>query len=350
MKGIWRLALAMTCAGLVFGAPSASADTAIWVHGAMPQGAELSLSDVLRRVPEGYTLQQVDYPAGLWPWTGLTSATGSRSIAAGVPKLDSAIRTALGHGKVLVIGESLGSLVVDQELRNLATDPNAPDPAQVRFEVIADPTRPGGLFSYVPIGSFVLLTDQTSQPVAETPYDVAVIKLQYDGVASWPDRPWNIAADLNALAGGIIYHGTDHYGLAAQQIMNNEVPAQDIRTTVNSRGGTTTTSTIQQTPALPHLLEPFFPKFIAAVDTELNQLINQGYSELYPDAGPHLAPGGQLVNSDGTPVDGKSTAVPRRPHPVSKAAQQVKQTTVHAAATGKPRRPGRSPATRSPLQ
>jgi hypothetical protein len=62
-------------------------------------------------------LQEVDYPAGLWPWTGLGSATGARSVAVGVPALDQAIRAVQGQGRTLVIGESLGSLVVDQQLQ-----------------------------------------------------------------------------------------------------------------------------------------------------------------------------------------------------------------------------------------
>jgi len=349
MMAVARLGLAALTAALIT-APSAGADTVIWIHGAMPRGAELSTSDVMRRVPDGYTLQEVDYPAGLWPWTGLTSPTGTQSISAGVPKLDAAIRDAATTGKVLVIGESLGSLVVEQELRALAVDPTAPDPSQVRFEVIADPARPGGLFSYLPVGNFVLLTDQTAKPIAETPYDVSVIKLQYDGVASWPDRPWNLAADLNALAGGIIYHGTDHYGLAAQQVLHNEVPAQNISTAVNSRGGVTTTYTIQQTPALPHLLEPYFPKLIAAMDTELNQLINQGYSELTPTGGPHLAPGGSLVHSDGTPAVIKDSTPPKRPHATAKRAPKATRAGARADATQTPRPPRRSPATRSPRQ
>jgi hypothetical protein len=58
----------------------------------------------------------------------------------------------------------------------------------VRFQVIAAPGRPGGLLSYLPAGAYEPLTGTRIKPVPETPYDVTVIKLQYDALASWPDR------------------------------------------------------------------------------------------------------------------------------------------------------------------
>lgn len=290
-------------------AGTASADTALWVQGASPW--EIPLAEVMKRVPPGYTLQQIDYPHGLWPWTGLSSATGAASIAAGVPALDLAIREALATdpGQVLVIGESLGSLVVDQELRNLATQPKLD---RLAFEAIADPERPGGLISYIPYGLPVALTLFTvSQPIPETPYNVSVIKLDYDGISSWPDRPWHLLADLNAMIGGIVYHGTDHYGNAAQQIINGTFPAQDITTEVNSVGGVTTTYAAEQNPALTHLLEPILPQSVAFLNKYLTPIINLGYSQFTPNAGPHLAPGGALVDNNGDPVCGRRAPTSR---------------------------------------
>lgn len=294
-------AAALFAAAIAFGvAPSASANTALWVQGATP--GEIPLDEVMKRIPPGYTLQQVDYPHGLWPWTGLFTATGAASIAAGVPALDLAIRDALAAdpGQVLVIGESLGSLVVDQELRNLATQPRLD---RLEFEVIADPSRPGGFVSYTPYGWPIALTLFTvAQPVPETPYNVAVVKLDYDGIASWPDRPWHLLADLNAIIGGFVYHGTDHYGIAAQQIINGTFPAENITTTINSVGGVTTTYAAQQNPALTHILEPILPQSVAALNKILTPIINLGYSEFTPNVGPHLAPGGTLVKKNGEPV------------------------------------------------
>lgn len=347
------LAVAM-CASALTLAPVASGDIALWVHGALHSGVELSPEDVARRIPPGYTLQEVDYPAGLWPWTGLFTETGAASIAAGVTALDAAIRAAVAQdqGNVLVIGESLGSMVVDQELRNLATQADRPDPAQVQFELIADPTRPGGMLSYHRDGSLILLTGTRAQPVAVTPYSVSVIKLQYDGIASFPDRPWHLLSILNALAGGVVYHGTDHYGLAAQAIMNGQIPPEDITTTTNAAGGVTTTYTIPQSPALLHVFEPIFPASVALLDTLLTPLINLGYSDLTPDAGPHLAPGGTLVNRNGDPVfgcGGRATAAATQPRPAAGAARTGRpqprvataaRGTARAAAAGTARKAG----------
>ena len=288
------------------------------------------------RVPPGYTLQKVHYPSGLWPWTGLDTTTGAQSIAVGVPALDQAIRSAQGKGQTLVIGESLGSLVADQQLRDLAERPDAPDPATVRFEVIAPPRRPGGLLSYLPVGAYEPITGTTIKPAPETPYDVTVIKIQYDAIASFPDRPWHLLAVLNAIAGGINYHGPEHYSEAAQDVMNGRVPPEYISTTVNSKGGVTTTYRVQEDPALLHPLAPVFPVAVAAVHKVLTPIISLGYSELTPDAGPHLAPGGQLVDKNGKPV----FQLPAAQLPT---AQLPAARPVGAAAAGAP------PARRSPV-
>lgn len=293
-------AVAAAVAGALTILPVASSDTALWVRGA--SRVDIPIADVLMRVPPGYALQQIDYPAGLWPWTGLDTDTGAQSIAVGVPTLDQAIRAVDGQGQTLVIGESLGSLVVDQQLRDLAGRPDAPDPSTVRFQVIAPPGRPGGLLSYLPVGAYEPLTGTTIQPVPETPYDVTVLKLQYDAITSWPDRPWHLLAVLNAIAGGIYFHASENYSEYAQDIANGRTPPGTVTTTVNSQGGVTTTYTVQQNPALLYPLEPIFPDAVAAANKVLAPIINLGYSELTPDAGPHLAPGGQLVDKAGTPV------------------------------------------------
>ena len=68
--------IAAAMAAQVF-AGVASANTVLWVQGA--NRGEIPLAEVMKRVPPGYTLQQIDYPHGLWPWTGLFSATGAVS-------------------------------------------------------------------------------------------------------------------------------------------------------------------------------------------------------------------------------------------------------------------------------
>jgi hypothetical protein len=289
--GLGRASLGI--AALVVGAlvaltPSALADTALYIHGA--GAGDIPLEEVLRRIPPGYDYQEVDYPAGMWPWNGFHKMTGAQSIAIGVPNLDAAIRATMAKdpGQVLVIGESLGSMVVDEELRQLAAHADFTDPARLRFELIAAPARTDGYFSYRPVGNRILLTGTRLQALPVTPYDITVLKLQYDGVASWPDRPWRLLSDAHALAGAFLYHGTDHYGLAAQAFNNGKPPAHTTTTTVNALGGTTTTYTVAQQSALAHILQPIFPNSVEPLDKIISAVVNRGYSQLTPNAGPHL--------------------------------------------------------------
>ena len=66
----------------------------------------------------------------------------------------------------------------------------------------------------------------------------------YDAFADFPDKPWNLLAIANAMAGLIYRHGQT----ATADL--SEVPAQNITTTVNSLGATTTTVVVPS-PFLP---------------------------------------------------------------------------------------------------
>ena len=92
-----------------------------------------------------YACQRLDYPAKFWPLTGASSPTLGASIAQGVPMLDAAIKSTTGE--IMVVGFSQGCLVIEQELRNLDTDPDAPQPAEMSVVLVEDPIRPGGMLS-----------------------------------------------------------------------------------------------------------------------------------------------------------------------------------------------------------
>jgi hypothetical protein len=173
----------------------------------------------------------------------------------------------------------------------------------VQFEVIADPTRPGGIFSYFPDGTFQLLTGGATRQPPETPYNVTVIKLQYDGIANWPDRPWNLVADLNALVGALVYHGTDHYGFAAQQVINNQVPPENITTTVNSKGGVTTTGK----PSPPPQRRPA-PTTVNAPHTSVDNLRPVKRAAQMRKAGGQAATGDLRPRSTRAPAPAKITS------------------------------------------
>jgi hypothetical protein len=97
----------------------------------------------------------------------------------------------------------------------------------------------------------------------------------YDSIADWPDRPDNWMSVINAIAG----LATGHTAIAFTNPSN--VPPQNIRTTVNSKGATTTTYLVPE-EHLPLVL-PF--KYLGYDQNTLNQLdrvlqplVDAGYS------------------------------------------------------------------------
>ncbi len=306
-----KAAIGAVAAAMLF-APDANAGTAIYVDGTGNATPDAMLGYF---VPPGYTIQRVNYPAQAAPLYG--EATAGSSIAAALPVLDGMIRAAVDaqDGPVVVVGVSLGAMVVTEQLRDLANRPDAPSPSDISFVLLAAPTFPGGILSYLPY-AYSDVVDWVMQPFPETPYHVDVIRELYDGISSFPDRPWHLMAVLNALAGGLgVYHNGDHLSEDLRLVLNGEFPAQDTTVTVNSLGGVTATYTHHASGlSIPHLLEAFNPGLAELVNTIITPLVNLGYSSHTPYAGPYLLPGGTLVGSDGQPLFG-STDVER---PVSK--------------------------------
>ncbi len=67
----------------------------------------------------------------------------------------------------------------------------------------------------------------------ETPYDTTEIVHEYDGYSDFPDNPLNLLADLNALAGGVIYlHPPNKGGVDL-----NDPPRNVVTSSTNSLGG-----------------------------------------------------------------------------------------------------------------
>ena len=78
--------------------------------------------------------------------------------------------------------------------------------------IVADPLRPGGILSGLPAGLLLPILDYTTRSVPDSQYDIVVLKQEYDGIADFPDRPWNLLADANALAGIVYLHFREHDG------------------------------------------------------------------------------------------------------------------------------------------
>ena len=112
-------------------------------------------------------------------------------------------------------------------------------------------------------------------PPVESQYHTDQFVSAYDSIADLPDRPDNCSPVANAIAG----LATGHTAIAFTNPSN--VPPQNIRTTVNSRGATTTTYLVPE----QHLPLVLRFKYLGVDEGTLNQLdailkprVNAGYS------------------------------------------------------------------------
>jgi hypothetical protein len=238
-----------------------------------------------------YAFVDVPYPQTIGPFSGIGTPTMGQSVATGKAHLDTAITNT--SGPMLVIGNSQGSLPTDAVRAELENDPNAPPPSQLSFLVNGDPEQRGGLFSvlFAP-GTYIPILDYTVLGPVESRYDLVVFTYEYDGIADFPDRPWNLIADLNALFGVAYRHA------ATGSLNPYAIPTEDITVTTNSKGATTTTY-LGRAEHLP-LTEPLriigvHADLVNAIDSVLRPIIDAGYSR--NDTGPFHGPtfsGGQF--------------------------------------------------------
>lgn len=280
-------------------APTSSDHTAYALGGAHVLG--IPYDEYIRMTGEnwfpGMTRQNVWYPAGqvqghvlerlfpgigpvgerILPGLGLDGPSIGESVDVGEPQLESAIRNG---GPGTAMGLSEGALVLDAVKASLANDPTAPPPDQLSFATFGDPVAktPFGesfLTQMFPVGSVVPAMDYRVPAPVESQYHTDQFVSAYDSIADFPDRPDNLFALANTIAG----LATGHTAIAFTNPSN--VPPQNIRTTVNSRGGTTTTYLVPE-QHLPLVL-PF--KYLGVPEDTLNKLdaillprVNAGYS------------------------------------------------------------------------
>jgi hypothetical protein len=227
---------------------------------------------------QGHTLERL-FPGidQAFPGLGLDGPSIGESVEQGAGNV---IETVRRDGPGTVLGLSEGAMVVNAVQARLATDPNAPPPDQLTFAVFGDPIGQhafgdGWLRQNFPVGATVPSLDFVIPPPVESQYDTYSFVSAYDSIADWPDRTDNWLALGNAIVG----LATGHTAVAFTNPRN--VPARNIRTTVNSRGGKTTTFMIPE-QHLP-LVMPL--KYLGIDEDTLNKLdavlqpmVDSGYS------------------------------------------------------------------------
>jgi diacyltrehalose acyltransferase len=213
------------------------------------------------------------------PGLGVDGPDIGYSVDVGEGNLESAIRR--GGAPSTAIGLSEGALVLNAVQARLANDPTAPPPDQLRFATFGDPVARHAfgesfLTQMFPVGSVVPALEYRIPPPVESQYDTDQFISAYDSIADWPDRPEN---NPMALANAVVGLATGHTAVAFTNPSN--VPAQNIRTTINSRGARTTTYLIPE-QHLPLVL-PF--KYLGVDEDTLNKLdavlkpmVDAGYS------------------------------------------------------------------------
>ena len=256
------------------GAAAADAKTVLWMSGTggaiehfLPRDLFGTPGTFLGGAYGQDTFTVVDYPSSIWPLTGPTDPLLGHSIEAGAANL---VAAALSTSDDLVIaGVSQGAMVVQQAQALLDSDPTVP--SSTTFIIIADPNL--GLVSGY-YGRSVPVFHYVPQPLAETRFNTIIVINQYDGFAQSVRQPTNLVAALNAMMGMAFVHPF------AQSSDLSAVPAQNITTTVNDRGGTTTTFVVptERLPLTQPLRTAGFPDVaVDALDDVLRPVIDAAY-------------------------------------------------------------------------
>jgi diacyltrehalose acyltransferase len=230
---------------------------------------------------QGHALEQLFPGIGrlddIFPGLAADGPSVGESVVVGADNLDAAIHRG---GPGTAIGLSEGAIVLNAEQARLANDPTAPPPDQLTFSTFGDPVGHHAfgqsmLTTLFPVGSVVPFLDYRIPPPVESQYDTKAFVAAYDMIADFPDRPDNLLALANTLIG----EATGHTAVAFTN--PSMVPPQNIRTTVNSKGATTTTYLIPEkhlplVVALGYLGVP--EDVLNRLDAELIPGVNAGYS------------------------------------------------------------------------
>ena len=268
MRTITRtIGIAVMTTGMALSAATAAeaANKVLMVNG-LGAGdlSPLAMSAILGGVYGGtnYVRENVTWPSQAKPVVG-KDFTLTQSITVGANNLDAAIVKSLNAGDtVTVVGLSAGALVVDEEIGRLNAKTVSPDKSKLTFVVIADSSR----CNFNKNRYDATIGYQYRVP-AESKYNVKVVTGQYDGYADFPDRPTNLTAVTNAMLGAQIVH------IPSMLAPLSAVPAANITTTTNIKGGVTT-SYLVPTKTLP--LVTMNPK-LAPQEAALRKQIDSAY-------------------------------------------------------------------------
>jgi hypothetical protein len=228
----------------------------------------------------GYTPEGLVTPEELYPLTGVHSLPLDTSLSQGVTILNDAIfQNFADNDDTAVLGYSQSATIASLELDQLATVPSAdrPDPSQLAFVLLGDPNNPnGGFFERFDGLSAPSLGVTFSGATPSDLYPTDIYTLEYDAAADFPQYPIDLPADLNAVAGFLLVHGT-YPDLTAAQI-DSAIP-------LPTAGDTMTNYDMIPVDNLP-LLEPLrlIPvignPLADLIQPDLQVIVNLGYGSI----------------------------------------------------------------------
>ncbi|BBX18936.1 PE-PPE domain-containing protein [Mycolicibacterium duvalii] len=203
----WLVALVAMASVFVSGStvvsPAGAAERAVLIPGAT---VFKRINPIYPIIAATYPYIGIDFHADDHPQVvdySQDALASDRALRDGVAKADIAVRDV--DGPVVVIGESMGSMVASRLAAQLAASSEPPAQNELRFVLIASPEE--GVAQYFKVGTFIPILNYRVRRVAQSPYPTAVVIGEYDGWADPPDRPWNLVALANALFGVLYVHG-----------------------------------------------------------------------------------------------------------------------------------------------
>ncbi|MED5815018.1 PE-PPE domain-containing protein [Mycolicibacterium sp. 050232] len=192
-----------------------------------------------------------------------------RAIRDGVKKAEIVVRQA--DGKVVIIGESMGSMVAARLAAELAASDAPPSTDDVSIVLIAPPEA--GLAEYFKEGTYIPVLNYRVSRLAESPYPTTIVTGEYDGWADPPDRPWNLLASANAVLGIAYIHGPAIFTA-------DPVPGENTTTYTNEAGGSVTNIFVptENLPLTQPLRDVGMPDaLVDKADQVLRPVIDSGY-------------------------------------------------------------------------
>ncbi|BBX66562.1 hypothetical protein MPSYJ_00230 [Mycolicibacterium psychrotolerans] len=190
------------------------------------------------------------------------------SVAKGADNLYAAVYDPAYAGPKTIGGVSEGAPSVMEVLRRLEADranttdgKEPPPPSELNVAIYGSPSKR-------------FLGKLAELPTPVTPYDILIVRAEYDGLSDFPDNGWNMLAVTNAVMGAMTLHVKN----SNFDIRNNPT---EYTIDVNEAGGTTTTILIPADvlPILaPMVAFHFDPKFVAALDSKLRPIIDSAYN------------------------------------------------------------------------